>query len=388
MIVRNFRCDAPSHPAHPLRPGRRGGSTGTRSTARMHVLTHALIRLMATSRPSRLSALPWHRGAPARSRILQAVQDRVGGLPGGRNASVGRCRRTHRRRPMCAVAASVTPPRTSSHRGASMELIENLPLGEYSTEMAATIKSEMPQQDPPVSAVSDSSAASEAQPAVPVGGILQQLYEQQQIFAYHAQQAQQAHLSCAQLVRAGAATPGDESIAAQVRQLAALRTEMLGLQKYGSASPSSLPGEKRNAGDGLSEPDDNKRQRVEPAADVSITIHTAGDVPTYTDDVTGLGLSAPTSQVCTYVFGSTRSLPGDTSMQPCAHAERSTSTCSEDPSFTSRDAEKGSNCSYVRRAGQPRDRRCCWWAKRWAEARYDLHTAAAPSLALPTAALW
>ena len=67
-----------------------------------------------------------------------------------------------------------------------MELIEDLPIGDLSEEMAATIKSEMPEQAPPASSAAEPAAAGREQ--VPIGGMLQQLYEQQQIFAYHAQQ--------------------------------------------------------------------------------------------------------------------------------------------------------------------------------------------------------
>lgn len=172
-----------------------------------------------------------------------------------------------------------------------MELIEDLPIGDLSEEMAATIKSEMPEQAPPASSAAEPAAAGREQ--VPIGGMLQQLYEQQQIFAYHAQQAQHAHLNCARLVRACAAIPDASTLPAQVQRLAALRTAMMTLQNDGSSAATdsvSLPSSagKRSA-DGCS-PDNNKRQRVETEGSASVVVDVGEDVPTFTEDVTGLGL--------------------------------------------------------------------------------------------------
>ena len=194
---------------------------------------------------------------------------------------------------MCPVtAASLTPPRKGLGRGKGiMELIEDLPIGDLSEEMAATIKSEMPEQAPPASSAAEPAAAGREQ--VPIGGMLQQLYEQQQIFAYHAQQAQHAHLNCARLVRACAAIPDASTLPAQVQRLAALRTAMMTLQNDGSSAATdsvSLPSSagKRSA-DGCS-PDNNKRQRVETEGSASVVVDVGEDVPTFTEDVTGLGL--------------------------------------------------------------------------------------------------
>ena len=57
------------------------------------------------------------------------------------------------------------------------------------------------------------------------------------------------------------------------------------------------PGGKRSA-DEPSQPDTNKRQRVETEGSDSVVVNIGEDVNTYTDDVTGLGLPVP-SQVRT-----------------------------------------------------------------------------------------
>lgn len=177
-----------------------------------------------------------------------------------------------------------------------MELIEDLPLGDMSEAgMAATIKSEMPQQQlPPASSAAAAVAADKEQ--APVGGLLQQLYEQQQIFAYHAQQAQQAHLNCARLVRSCEAIPEVSTLPAQVQRLAALRAAMQTIQDGGSSAPTdpaSVPssGVKRGAEE-PSHSENNKRQRAETESSDSVVVNIRDDVPTYTDDVTGLGLPA------------------------------------------------------------------------------------------------
>ena len=188
-----------------------------------------------------------------------------------------------------------------------MELIEDLPLGDMSEAMEVTIKSEMPQQAAPASsAAAPASSAAAPTTAIkaqaPVGGVLQQLYEQQQIFAYHAQQAQQAHLNCARLVRSCAAIPEASMLPAQVQRLAALRAAMISVQDSGPSAPTdplSPPssGGKRSA-DEPSQPDNNKRQRVGTESNDSVVVNIGEDVPMYTDDVTGLGLAVP-SQVRT-----------------------------------------------------------------------------------------
>ena len=189
-----------------------------------------------------------------------------------------------------------------------MELIENLPLGDMSEDMAATIKSEMPQQPPPNGSAPDSvPATANHDTQVPSAGMLQQLYEQQQIFAYHAQQAQQAHLNCARLVRAAATMPDAGPLPFQVQRLSALRTAMVSLQNDGISAPvdhESLPssGGKRHADTELPQPDalvDTKRQRVESDGGSSVAAQVGEDVPTYTEDVTGLGLPVIISEVRT-----------------------------------------------------------------------------------------
>eukprot|EP01043_Picozoa_sp_COSAG02_P040121 COSAG02_NODE_3220_length_7154_cov_12.889157_6_plen_257_part_00 len=256
---------------------------------------------------------------------------------------------------MCA--ASLTPPRENSGREERMELIQDLPLGDTSEAMEAAIKSEMPQQAAPTS--SAAAPATSAQAQAPVGGVLQQLYEQQQIFAYHAQQAQQAHLNCARLVRSCAAIPEARMLPAQVQRLAALRAAMISVQNSGSSAPTdALPlqssGGKRTA-DEPSHPDNSKRQRVGTEGNDSVVVNIEEDVPMYTDDVTGLGLAVP-SQVRT--CGRTqdachRWCVVHLRQTPCVNAERGIGTRPEDSRVAHRAAETGSNCPCVRGIGQP-----------------------------------
>ena len=221
-----------------------------------------------------------------------------------------------------------TPPahQMAAVGDAGMEMIENLPLGELSSTMAASIASEFAPpagggaRAPPAPAPVAPPAAAAPSGAAPVSGtsqrtsgLLQQLYEQQQIFAYHAQQAQQAHLNCSAMIqRFGGDAAGAETLRLQMQRLAALRETMLSLQRSAAGAPAVptaaaaaggaeqlVGGEKRGADDFAAEQGAAKRQREEPAAGGSVVVVVAGspgesaaapEVPVYTEDATGLGL--------------------------------------------------------------------------------------------------
>ena len=178
---------------------------------------------------------------------------------------------------------------------------------------------------------SEAPAAAAAAPQGDVSGVLQRLYEQQQIFVYHAQQAQQAHLGCAQLLqRSGAAAGGPEATQLQVQaeQLRQLRAQMLSLHRTGGGAASAGPapsvagmplptpsvevpplgvavvGEKRSSeaatgAAALAEaehPAKRPRQPEEPAEVIGLGVldgPTPTALPVCREDITGLGLPLP-----------------------------------------------------------------------------------------------
>lgn len=208
-----------------------------------------------------------------------------------------------------------TPPliRMAGGEDVDLQMIANLPIAPATIEMQATIASEMPplqqtqQQLPPTGIVAPAAATDEQH----VSGTLQQLYEQQQIFAYHAQQAQQAHLNYARLARASGSTAGTDTLLGQVQRLGSLRDAMMSMHRGaavtgppGVVPPVAPAGEKRSAESELGQQGADKRQRVEPdggpssfVIDVVQPQSPAAELPIYTDDATGLGLPVPASEV-------------------------------------------------------------------------------------------
>jgi hypothetical protein len=207
-----------------------------------------------------------------------------------------------------------TPPliRMAGGEDVDLQMIANLPIAPATIEMQATIASEMPplqqaQQVPPTGIVAPAAATDEQH----VSGTLQQLYEQQQIFAYHAQQAQQAHLNYARLARASGSTAGTDTLLGQVQRLGSLRDAMMSMHRGaavtgppGVVPPVAPAGEKRSAESELGQQGADKRQRVEPdggpssfVIDVVQPQSPAAELPIYTDDATGLGLPVPASEV-------------------------------------------------------------------------------------------